>query len=42
MVYTFLVCKLAQEQIGPFVREMENNGKFNQSVIDMLFENGVC
>lgn len=37
----FLVAKLAQEQIAPFVREMEKNGRFTDSVIKTLFENGV-
>ncbi|CAH0552936.1 unnamed protein product [Brassicogethes aeneus] len=35
------VAKLAQEQIAPFVREMETNHKFKDSVVKMLFENGL-
>ncbi|XP_018578394.1 short/branched chain specific acyl-CoA dehydrogenase, mitochondrial isoform X2 [Anoplophora glabripennis] len=35
------VAKLAKEQIGPYVREMEKNGKFKDSVIKMLFDNGL-
>ncbi|XP_019866288.1 short/branched chain specific acyl-CoA dehydrogenase, mitochondrial isoform X1 [Aethina tumida] len=35
------VAKLAQEQIAPFVREMEKNGRFTDSVIKTLFENGL-
>lgn len=35
------VAKLAKDQIGPFVRQMEAEGKFKQSVVDMLFENGL-
>ncbi|KAF2893311.1 hypothetical protein ILUMI_12867 [Ignelater luminosus] len=35
------VSRLATEQIGPYVREMENNGFIKQSVVDMLFENGL-
>lgn len=37
----FSVARLAQEQIGPHVREMEQEGKLKQSVVDMLFHNGV-
>ncbi|KAK9885892.1 hypothetical protein WA026_013766 [Henosepilachna vigintioctopunctata] len=35
------VRKLAKEQIEPYIREMETEGKFKQSVVDMLFENGL-
>lgn len=35
------VSRLAVEQIGPYVREMENNGFIKQSVVDMLFQNGL-
>lgn len=35
------VGKLAREEIGPYVREMERDGKLKQSVIDTLFQNGV-
>lgn len=41
LFYLFTVSRLAAEQIGPYVREMENNGFIKQSVVDMLFENGV-
>lgn len=40
-ICSFPVAKLAQEQIGPYVREMENEGKVKDSVVKMLFENGV-
>lgn len=39
--YIFLVARLAQTHISPLVREMENEGKFKESVIKMLFNNGV-
>lgn len=32
---------MTQEQIQPYVREMEKDGKLKESVIDMLFQNGV-
>ncbi|XP_044767162.1 short/branched chain specific acyl-CoA dehydrogenase, mitochondrial [Coccinella septempunctata] len=35
------VHKLAKEQIEPNVREMEKDGKFKNSVLDMLFKNGL-
>ncbi|KAJ8985711.1 hypothetical protein NQ317_014361 [Molorchus minor] len=35
------VAKLAQQQIGPYVREMEKEGKLRDSVLKMLFENGL-
>ncbi|KAJ8928383.1 hypothetical protein NQ314_019048 [Rhamnusium bicolor] len=35
------VARLAHEQIRPYVREMENEGKLKESVIKMLFENGL-
>jgi hypothetical protein len=35
------VARLAQEQIAPHVRAMEDEGRFKDSVIDMLFNNGV-
>ena len=36
-----LVARLAREQISPYVRDMEKEGKFKQAVIDALFSNGV-
>ncbi|XP_018328360.1 short/branched chain specific acyl-CoA dehydrogenase, mitochondrial [Agrilus planipennis] len=35
------VKKLAVEQIGPYVRKMEKEGQIQQSVLDMLFQNGI-
>ncbi|XP_023017191.2 short/branched chain specific acyl-CoA dehydrogenase, mitochondrial [Leptinotarsa decemlineata] len=35
------VARLAQEQILPHIREMENEGKIKESVIKMCFENGL-
>ncbi|XP_045464926.1 short/branched chain specific acyl-CoA dehydrogenase, mitochondrial [Harmonia axyridis] len=35
------VQKLSKEQIGPYVREMEEKGRFNDSVMEMLFQNGL-
>ncbi|EFA12207.2 short/branched chain specific acyl-CoA dehydrogenase, mitochondrial [Tribolium castaneum] len=35
------VARLAREQINPHVRDMEKEGKFKQSIVDMLFENGL-
>lgn len=35
------VAKLAQEKIQPFVKSMDKNHLFEQSVIDTLFENGL-
>lgn len=35
------MAKLASEQIGPLVRKMDDAGKIEQSVLDLLFENGV-
>jgi short/branched chain acyl-CoA dehydrogenase len=35
------VARLAQEQIAPHVRAMEDEGRFKDSVIDMLFNNGL-
>ncbi|CAG9835548.1 unnamed protein product [Diabrotica balteata] len=35
------VARLAQDQIAPYVREMENEGKVKESVLKMLFENGL-
>ncbi|KAJ3641770.1 hypothetical protein Zmor_028249 [Zophobas morio] len=35
------VARLAQEQIAPHVREMDNDGKFKSSIIDLLFQNGL-
>lgn len=37
----FTVARLAQEQISPYIREMEKEGKLHKSVIDALFQNGV-
>ncbi|CAH1116322.1 unnamed protein product [Phaedon cochleariae] len=34
------VARLAQEQIAPYVREMENEGRFKESITKMCFENG--
>lgn len=34
------VQKMAKEQIQPYVREMEKDGKFKESVINALFDNG--
>lgn len=36
-----LVARLAKEQILPLVREMEAEHRIKDSVVDMLFENGV-
>ncbi|XP_044738007.1 short/branched chain specific acyl-CoA dehydrogenase, mitochondrial-like [Chrysoperla carnea] len=33
--------RLATEKIGPYVRQMENEGKVHDSVLSMLFENGL-
>ncbi|GJQ69140.1 hypothetical protein Trydic_g6297 [Trypoxylus dichotomus] len=35
------VARLAKEQIAPYVREMEAAGSLKQSVVDMLFDNGL-
>lgn len=35
------MAKLAREEIAPYVREMEDNNKFKDSVVDLLFQNGV-
>ncbi|KAJ3641769.1 hypothetical protein Zmor_028248 [Zophobas morio] len=35
------VARLAREQISPYVRDMEKEGKFKQAVIDALFSNGL-
>lgn len=35
------MAKLAKEQISPYVREMEKDGKLKESVVRMLFDNGV-
>lgn len=35
------VSKLAKEQIGPYVRQMESEGKVTDSVLKTLFENGL-
>lgn len=37
----FSVARLAQTHIAPHVREMEAEGKIKDSVIKILFENGV-
>ena len=36
------VARLASEKIAPLVRKMENDGKIDPGIIQMLFENGVC
>ncbi|KAJ3641768.1 hypothetical protein Zmor_028247 [Zophobas morio] len=35
------VARLAREQISPYVRDMEKEGKYKQSIIDALFSNGL-
>lgn len=35
------VAKLAKEEIAPLVRKMEKEGKIDDGVLKMLFENGV-
>ncbi|KAK9695610.1 Acyl-CoA dehydrogenase, N-terminal domain [Popillia japonica] len=35
------VARLSKEQIAPYVREMEEAGAIKQSVLDMLFSNGL-
>lgn len=35
------VARLAQEQIAPHVREMDNDGRFKDSIVEMLFSNGL-
>ncbi|EFA12206.1 short/branched chain specific acyl-CoA dehydrogenase, mitochondrial [Tribolium castaneum] len=35
------VARLAQEQIAPHVREMDNEGRFKDSIVEMLFSNGL-
>ncbi|XP_017783295.1 PREDICTED: short/branched chain specific acyl-CoA dehydrogenase, mitochondrial-like [Nicrophorus vespilloides] len=35
------VARLAKEQIGPYVKEMEEEGKFKKPVLDLLFSNGL-
>ncbi|XP_057665904.1 short/branched chain specific acyl-CoA dehydrogenase, mitochondrial [Diorhabda carinulata] len=35
------VSRLAQEQIAPYVREMENEGKIKDSVLKMCFDSGL-
>lgn len=35
------VARLAQEQIAPYVREMDDSGKLKESIVNSLFENGV-
>ncbi|RZB38641.1 short/branched chain specific acyl-CoA dehydrogenase, mitochondrial-like, partial [Asbolus verrucosus] len=35
------VARLAQDQVAPYVRDMEREGKFKQSVIDAIFNNGL-
>lgn len=37
----FLVAKLAQEKILPFVKQMDTNNLFEPSVVEALFENGL-
>lgn len=39
--YFIAAARLATEKIGPYVRQMENEGKVHDSVLSMLFENGV-
>lgn len=39
--FFFSVARMAQTHISPYVREMESEGKIKDSVIKMLFENGV-
>lgn len=40
-IINLLVAKLAKEQIQPFVRKMDDSHKIDDSVVNMLFENGV-
>ena len=39
--FAVAVSRLAREQIGPVVREMENAGSVKPEIVNMLFENGV-
>lgn len=40
-LFYFSVARLATEKIGPLVRQMEDDGKIHESVLNMLFDNGV-
>lgn len=37
----FSVARLAQEKVSPLVKKMEQESKFDSSVVNTLFENGV-
>jgi hypothetical protein len=37
----FSVARLAEEKISPLVKKMEQESKFDSSVVDALFKNGV-
>lgn len=39
--FYFSVAKLAKEEIAPLVRKMEKEGKIDDYVLKILFENGV-
>lgn len=41
MLFFIVVSKLAQEQIAPLVRKMDDENQFDPSVIKTLFENGL-
>jgi hypothetical protein len=37
----FSVARLAEEKISPLVKKMEEESKFDSSIIDEFFKNGV-
>lgn len=40
-VYFFLVARLASERIAPLVKKMDEEQKFDDGIVQALFENGV-
>lgn len=40
-VFFCVVAKLASEKIAPYVKKMDEEGKFHPDVVEALFENGV-
>lgn len=36
------VTKFAQERVAPFVQKMDENAKMEESIVQGLFEQGVC
>lgn len=40
--FLFSVSKLAAEKIAPLVKKMDEEQKIDDSIRQMLFENGVC